>query len=88
MKWSKFAKTRNRRNRKRTSTNNQKRRRTALRRSRYRRRSQRGGGFSFEIPGSAIVRWRSLDDEGTQPPVLLLKSDADKAEEEMEHILS
>jgi hypothetical protein len=80
MKWSKFAKTRNRRNRKRS----QKRRRTAVRR----RRSQRGGGFSYEIPGSAIVRWRSLDDEGTQPPVLLLKSDADKAEEEMEHILS
>lgn len=81
MKWSKYAKTRNRRNRKRS----QKRRRTALRRS---HRKQRGGGFSFVVPDSAIVRWRSLDDEGSQPPVFLLKSEADKAEEEMEHITS
>lgn len=65
-----------------------KRRRTAARRSRINRRSQRGGGFSFTVPGSAIVRWRSLDDDGTQPPVFLLKSEADEAEEEMDHIVS
>ena len=84
MNLAKYRKTRNLRNRKRK--NNQKRRRTAVRRSR--RLRQRGGGFSYVVPDSAIVRWRSLDDEGTQPPVFLLKSDADKAEEEMEHILS
>ncbi len=76
----KYGKTRNRRNRKRSG----KHRRTALRRS----RRQRGGGFSYVVPGNAIVRWRSLDDDGTQPPVFLLKSEADKAEEEMDHVTS
>jgi hypothetical protein len=77
---NKYRKTRNRRNRRRSA----KHRRTAARRH----RKQRGGGFSYVVPDSAIVRWRSLDDEGTQPPVFLLKSDADKAEEEMERVIS
>lgn len=76
-----YRKTRNRR-RKRSL----KQKRTARRRSRTVPRKYRGGGFSYVVPDSAIVEWRSLDDNGTNPPILLLKSERDKALTNMEHV--
>jgi hypothetical protein len=57
-----------------------KHKRTAKRRQ----HKQRGGGFSYEIPNSAMVEFHSLDDDGTSVPVLVTKKDRDLMERNMD----
>jgi hypothetical protein len=73
-----YRKTRNQR-RKRSRRS----RRTAGRRRRTSYKA-RGGGFSFSVPDSALVEYRSLDDDGTNPPILMLNSKRNKAMADME----
>lgn len=68
MSLAKYRKTRNRRR-----SRSRRAKRTARRRQR-----QRGGNFSYEIPSSAVVEYRDLDEDGTAPPVLLIKKDYDR----------
>jgi len=47
------------------------------RKSRKQRKTQkqRGAGFGFEIPPDAIVEYRNMDDNGTNPPRLVTMRD-------------
>lgn len=63
-------------------TRNQKRKsrktRRASKRSRRHHRKQRGGTFAYEIPSSAVVIHRSMDDDMFSPPTLMTKADMDE----------
>ena len=39
----------------------------------YTRSRQLGGGYAYDIPSNAIVVHRSMDDEGTNPPLFMTK---------------
>ena len=49
-----------------------------------RNRKQTGGRFTYDIPPNAIVDHRSMDDEGTNPPVLMTKRTMDEMVPESE----
>jgi len=43
-----------------------------------------GGGFAYDIPPDAIVEHRSMDDEGTNPPMFMTKRAMDEMVPESE----
>jgi hypothetical protein len=57
-----------------------KHKRTAKRRQ----HKQRGGGFSYTVPNSAMVEFHSLDDDGTSVPVFVTKKERDIMERDMD----
>jgi hypothetical protein len=53
-------------------------RKSKSRRGRKSRRRVQRGGFGFQIPSNAIVEHRSMDDDGTNPPLLMKKKAMDE----------
>ena len=49
-----------------------------------RRQHKQRGGFSYQIPNSAMVEFHSLDDDGTSVPVIVTKKDRDVMERNMD----
>ena len=60
----------------RRHTSKQKRQRTQ--KKQRKQRKQNGGGYAYDIPPNAIVEHRSMDDDGTNPPMLMTKRAMDE----------
>jgi len=78
MKYSRKNKSRKQRKQK------QQKQRKQQKQHKYTRSRQLGGGYAYDIPSNAIVVHRSMDDEGTSPPLFMTKRLMDELVSESE----